>query len=70
MSENMENAYQEIADILKMLVLGKIICGESIPAPSSRLEHEFVVEVPATNMTNSEIHLISENYPTASNRQI
>lgn len=70
MSNDLKNAYQDISDTLKMLVTGKIICGENMPAPSPRLEHEFVVEVPVNNWIKSKSDPVRENSPTAGKSQI
>jgi len=70
MSNDLKNAYQDISDTLKMLVTGKIICGENIPTPSRRLEHEFVVEVPMNKLIVARSNPITENSPTAGNSQI
>ncbi|BET26617.1 hypothetical protein EV673_0267 [Limnobacter thiooxidans] len=70
MSNDLKNAYQDISDTLKVLVTGKIICGENIPTPSPRLEHEFVVEVPVNKRVEVRNNPVPENSPTAGNSQI
>lgn len=70
MSNDLKNAYQDISDTLKVLVTGKIICGENIPPPSPRLEHEFVVEVPVNKRVEVRNNPVPENSPTAGNSQI
>jgi hypothetical protein len=70
MSNDLKNAYQDISDTLKTLVTGKIICGENLPTPSARLEHEFVVEVPVNKRVEVRTSPVPENTPAAGNSQI
>lgn len=70
MSCDLKNAYQDIADTLNMLVKGKIICGENLPTPSVRLEHEFVVEVPVNSRKIGTSRPVRENSPTSGNSSI
>ena len=70
MSNDLKNAYQDIADTLKMLVTGKMACGENIPAPSPRLEHEFIVEIPVGHFLQAKSSLKRENSQAAGNTKI
>lgn len=70
MSNDLKGAYQDISDTLKMLITGKIICGENLPTPSPRFEHEFVVEVPVNKLIEARSSSVPENTPTAGNSQI
>jgi hypothetical protein len=70
MSCELKDAYQDIADTLNTLVNGKIICGEKLPTPSARLEHEFVVEVPVKSAEMATCKPVRKNSPTSGNSQI